>query len=133
MADLDVMRYPTGDKLIDDLTEFCGARLKSIYGEYPRAHNDRPCLAEDWWVEAKMIQNISFPLEKLDREAALRICWRWARNRNVESGAILSGQSADDAADLLLHQMAELMPTMFAMARAVRVEQPTRHSQGSSL
>ena len=106
-----VYRYPTGDTLIDDLTEFCAARLKATFGNYPKALNDAPCLAEDWWVADQMVRNISFPLLKLDRETAFRVCWRWARNRFPVGN--------DNAADLLLHQMAELLPTLFGHAKPI--------------
>lgn len=116
MTEADILRYPTGDGLIDQCTEFMAARLPTLFGPIPRARNDRPCLAEEWWVEAQMSRNISFPLKKVSREDGFRACYRWARNQAIDAGRgyLLMGTLA---ADLLLHQMAELVPTIIGAAR----------------
>lgn len=106
---MNAIRYPTGNKLLDDLTEFCGARLHSIFGKPPQCRV--PSLAEDWWVEEALGIGAHFPIPG-DREAGLRTCYRWARNRNVETGRVLV-QSTEAAAWQLLHQASELIPTLF--------------------
>ena len=120
----EVQRFPTGNDLIDQLCHFSAARLKSIFGPYPEAHGGKPSLAEDWWAQDQMARNVSFPIEGMDRETGLRICYRWARNRNVER-AVVGAPFVDSAAaaDLLLHQMSELMPTMFHAARTIFEDQ----------
>lgn len=110
-------RYPTGSKLIDDLTEFAGARLPTIFGPPPQCRI--PSLAEDWWVKDRLAEGYRFPVKGMDQESALRCCYRWARNRNVETGRVVFTRT-DDAASLLLHQMTELIPAMFRAAQSIQ-------------
>lgn len=100
------LRYPTGDKLLDDLTEFCAARLPTLHT--PRQPKV-PCLSEDWWVEERLAEGRVFPMPKLSPEEGLRWCWRFARDRNPFGGG-------DERPDTLLHQMTEMLPMLFAAA-----------------
>ncbi len=83
-----------------------------------------PKSALSFFLYISPIFNISFPIKGMDRETGLRICYRWARNRNVER-AVLGAPyfESASAAYLLLHQMAELLPTMFHAARIISEDQ----------
>lgn len=101
-------KFPTGDPLIDDLSIFCAARLANLHSpRQPRT----PSLAEDWWVVDRLAEGRLFPMPKLPAEQGLRWAWRWARDMAVERG-----RSTEGAADLLLHQMTELMPLILSHA-----------------
>lgn len=106
--------YPTGDALLDELTEFSAARLPAIFGPVPVAVNGKPSLAEDWWVEARIAAGFVVPGFSAS-EDGLRAIYRWARNRNVETGMVAL-QPAETAADLLLHQVTQLTPMLFHAA-----------------
>lgn len=105
--------YPTGDRLIDELAEFAAARLPTIHTP---AQPRQPCLAEDWWVEERLAEGRVFPMPKLSPEEGLRWCWRFARDR-------CPFWCGDERADLLLHQMTELLPTMFGVAQQIFQDQ----------
>lgn len=109
-----LQRYPTGDVLLDHLVEFLAGRLPQFFGPAPRAYDDRPSLAENWWVEDRLAEGRTFPGFATTQDG-LRACYRWALNRNVETGNILF-VSAEDAADLLLQQITELFPSLFGQA-----------------
>jgi len=111
--------YPTDDSLLDDLTEFTCARLPAIFGPIPDGPSS---LDEDWWLEDRVAAGVHFPLKKLSQRDGLRACYRWARQRAWERGEY--GEPSAHA-QLLLHQMLVLQPTMFVMAKSISQFTPT--------
>lgn len=101
---MSILRYPTGDALLDELTEFVAARLLALHKP---DMTRRASLREEWWLE-----------EMNGRQCPVKQGWsfiyRFARDRAVEQ----RGRS-DGAADLLSHQITELVPMMFSAVRAV--------------
>lgn len=95
--------------------ETMAALLRFMFDRLPKTHepaNDRPCLAEEWFVrDARPVAP-----NWLD-ERDLRRVWRVARLQRMG----LYPGSGDPR--LLLHQMSDFMEALFANARDAAIEQ----------
>lgn len=89
------------DDTVGDLLRFSFERLPKPAAPY----NDRPCLAEDWFVEDAR----PFAMNYLT-EADLRRIWRVARLQRL---GLFHGRGCPW---LLLHQMSELLDMFFRQA-----------------
>ncbi len=118
----EVFRYPTEDATVNDLCKFMYDRFPTLLGPPIRAFNDKPCLDEDWWVEKKINDGYVIPGAN-DNEQALRNIYRWGRKNAIDKG-IETGDCGDwflidYHKELLLHQVTELIPTLFMGAKKV--------------
>jgi hypothetical protein len=127
---MTIYRYPTGEKTVDELTEFAAARLPTIFGKPPQAFNDKPSMAENWWIEDRLAENFSCPLTPDNPENGLRTIYRWARIKanNERLSALAQNKrsnmmTTEDHAMLLLHQIGEFIPTMAMKALEIHQEQ----------
>jgi len=120
MSDPLATVYPTGIRLIDELTEFMAQRLPGMFGPVPEGPSS---LDEDWWIEDRLAEGHHFPLARMSQREGLRACYRWARSR-----AWLDGRYGHPsaAASLLLHQISGATPVMFLMAGITHAEADPR-------
>lgn len=116
---IEAVRYPTSSQVVNDLCKFIYERLPAAICKPIPAYGDKPSLAEDWWVEKKMEQGYVIPGVN-DTEQGLRNIYRWGRHIAIERG---DWYFIDYHKELLLHQVIELIPTLFMKAaEAVRVQ-----------
>lgn len=111
----EVFRYPTEDTTVNDLCKFMYDRIPTLLGQPIRAFNDTPSLHEDWWVEEKINDGYVIPGVN-DNEQALRNIYRWGRKNAIDKGDWFF---IDGHKELLLHQVTELIPTLFMAAKTV--------------
>ncbi len=111
----EVFRYPTEDATVNDLCKFMYDRFPTLLGQPIRAFNDKPCLHEDWWVEEKINDGYVIPGAN-DNEQALRNIYRWGRKNAIDKRDWFF---IDGHKELLLHQVTELIPTLFMEAKKV--------------
>lgn len=104
---VELCRYPTNDATINDLCKFLYERLPAAICK--PIHTDLPSLAEDWWVEEKVAAGYVIPGVN-DNEQGLRLVYRWGRHVAITSGDWFA---IDYHKELLLHQITELIPTLF--------------------
>lgn len=111
-AEAKVYRYPTDNSVVNDLCKFMYERLPAAICKPIDAINDKPSLAETWWVEEKIAMGYIIPGVN-DNESGLRNIYRWGRKIAIDSG---DWHFIDYHKELLLHQITELMPTLFMKA-----------------
>lgn len=109
---IEVVRYPTTNQVVNDLCKFIYERLPAAICKPIPAYGDKPSLAEDWWVEDKIKQGYVVPNGN-DNEQGLRNIYRWGRYIAIEKGDWFF---IDHHKELLLHQVTELIPTLFMKA-----------------
>lgn len=107
-----IYRYPTDNTAVNDLCKFMYERLPAAICKPIAAVNDSPSLQENWWVEEKIAMGYIVPGVN-DNETGLRNIYRWGRKIAVDSG---DWYRIDYHKELLLHQITELMPTLFMKA-----------------
>lgn len=104
-----------------DITTLCNGVIPFIWDRLQLGGGREvkiPSLREDWFVEDALAAGCPFVWRGRDPETSLRLLFRYARDSQFERDTY-----HPFAAELLLHQMTQLMPVLVAKAAEGRIDQ----------